>query len=136
VSFTTESTEGHGEEEDEKKGKSEARRSLEKRSLEKRRSMLMSRIRAVLCVGLGLALIGVALGLLYMDVREHAAVQLMVQAQGAETAEQKAAAVQGWKKSDRVMKAMMAGACGAGLVGMGLMLGVFEFQRARREASR
>jgi hypothetical protein len=91
----------------------------------------MSRIKAVLCVGLGLALIGVALGLLYMDVREHAAVQLMVEAKGAETPEQKAAAVQGWKQSDRVLKAMMAGASGAGLVGMGLMLGVFEFKGSR-----
>jgi hypothetical protein len=31
----------------------------------------MNRVKAVLAVGLGLALIGVALGLLYMDVRDQ-----------------------------------------------------------------
>jgi len=92
----------------------------------------MNRIKAVLSVTLGLALIGVALGLLYMDVREHAALELMVRAQ-AESAEKKAAAVQTWQKSDRVMKAMFAGASGAGLVGMGLMLCVFEMRSMRRE---
>jgi len=92
----------------------------------------MRRIRAVLCVALGLALIGVALGLLYMDVREHEALNLMIQAKGAETPEQKAAAVQGWQKSDRVLKAMFAGASGAALVGMGLMLGAFEMRAFRR----
>jgi hypothetical protein len=92
----------------------------------------MNRIKAVLCVGVGLALIAVALGLLYMDVRDHAAVQLMVDAKGGETAEQKAAAVQAWQKHDRVLKAMFAGASGAALVGMGLMLGMFEMRAFRR----
>ena len=82
-----------------------------------------------------MALIGVALGLLYMDVREHATVDLLVRAEGKSGAE-KVAAVQAWRTPDRVVKAMAAGACGAGLVGMGLMLGVFEFQRARREGMR
>lgn len=93
----------------------------------------MNRIKAVLAVGLGLSLIGVALGLLYMDVREHAAVELMVRSKGGTEAEVQAA-VQAWQKPDRVMKAMVAGACGAGLVGMGLMLGVLEFASRRRAA--
>lgn len=93
----------------------------------------MNRFKAILAVGLGLALIGVALGLLYLDVRQHAAVELMVRAEGKTEAE-KIAAVQAWQKPDRVMKAMVAGACGAGLVGMGLMLGVFEFAARRRAA--
>ncbi|MBX3376698.1 MAG: hypothetical protein KF678_06815 [Phycisphaeraceae bacterium] len=93
----------------------------------------MNRFKAVLAVGLGLSLIGVALGLLYMDVREHAAVELMVRSKGGTEAEMQAA-VQAWQKPDRVMKAMVSGACGAGLVGMGLMLGVFEFATRRRAA--
>lgn len=90
----------------------------------------MNRFKAVLAVGLGLSLIGVALGLLYMDVREHAGVEMLMRAEGKTEAE-KVAAVQAWRKPDRVMKAMVAGACGAGLVGMGLMLGVFEFKSRR-----
>lgn len=95
----------------------------------------MNRIKAVLAVGLGLALIGVALGLLYMDVRENAALQLMVEAKGGATAEQKVAAVQAWQNHNRVMKALVSGACGAALLGMGLMLGVFELRTLRRPAS-
>ncbi len=94
----------------------------------------MNRIRAVLCVGLGLALVGVAVGLLYMDVREHEAVHLLVQAKDTgTTTEQKTAAAQAWQKSDRVIKAMFAGASGAALVGMGLMLFAFEMRAFRRE---
>lgn len=93
----------------------------------------MNRINAVLAVGVGLAMVGVALGLLYMDVRDHAALQLAVESKMADVKES-AAAIQQWQKHSRVPMAMLAGAVGAAFVGMGLMIAGFELRAFRRDS--
>jgi hypothetical protein len=91
----------------------------------------MRRIHAVLLLGVGLALVGVALGLLYMDVRDHEALDMAIRAGVAGAPDDpsaKAAAIKEWQNPGRVLMALLAGSAGAGLCGAGVMLAVFELR--------
>ncbi len=85
-------------------------------------------------VALGLGLVGVALGLLYMDFRDSHALYLAMQAH-LPTAD--ADAVKAWQKTDRILLALMFGSAGAAAMGAGLMLALFElkaFQKTKQIA--
>lgn len=92
----------------------------------------MKRLIAVVMFGGGLLLVGVALGLLYMDVREHEAIRLSIEAQSKPGDTQ---AIETWKASQRVWSALWAGSIGAGLAGAGVLLGLFELPWFDRRGS-
>lgn len=99
----------------------------------------MSRILAVLLVGIGLALVGVALGLLYLDQRDAMALRIAMEAGAVEAAPQgdslrpngptagspqdkTAKAIQAWHEESRVWAALVSGSLGAGMFGAGCLL--------------
>lgn len=83
---------------------------------------------AVAAFGAGLVLVGVALGLLYMDVREHEAIRLAIEAQGGGKAAAEMGAIEKWKDPARVWSALWAGSIGAGLSGAGLLMAALELR--------
>lgn len=110
------------------------------------------RALAVVCFGIGLVLVGVALGLVYMDQRDYEAMPLAVQAgvptvapsvQGPDRlptpaggeAKSAGGAIQAWHGSERVWTALWSGSLGAGLAGAGLLMAVFELPVFGRRAA-
>jgi hypothetical protein len=94
----------------------------------------MKRAMAVMSVGVGLALVGVALGLLYMDFREERALWMALES-GIPAAEaDKVQAIQQWVQPGRIRAALVSGALGAALVGCGFVLVLFETPMFRTRA--
>ncbi len=103
----------------------------------------MRRVIAVLCLGIGLALVGVALGLLYIDYRRERALSIALMAGVAEAAQDPAAtsrqppisgtedakkiqAIQQWSDPTPIWIALVAGSLGAALCGSGCLIALFE----------
>lgn len=116
----------------------------------------MRKILAVVLVGLGLALIGVALGLLYIDYRNEQALHLAIEAgipeaahppaaesaasrllpTPAEPADEKSKAIQAiqkWADPAPIVPALLSGSLGAGFLGAGLLLALMELSIFRRK---
>lgn len=87
----------------------------------------LRRTAAVLGLGAGLALIGVALGLLYLDVRQHAALELAIELAAADEAQ-----LDSWQDPTPILIALACGSLGAALTGSCLLLGLFEIICFRR----
>jgi hypothetical protein len=103
----------------------------------------MRRVIAVLCVGLGLAMVGVALGLLYIDYRRERTLSIALMAGVAEAAQDSATpsrqppisgtedakkiqAIQQWSDPTPIWIALIAGSLGAGLFGSGVLIALLE----------
>jgi hypothetical protein len=91
----------------------------------------MQRTVAVLCIAAGLVLVGIALGLIYLDVRGHVALELAASA-GLMNQE----ALEQWHEPTPILIALVCGALGAGLTGAGALLGLFELAAFWRASSR
>ncbi len=91
--------------------------------------MSIRRIIAVLLFAGGLGLVGIALGLIYMDFKQREGA--WVQARYGQETE-----LEAWQVDDHDRQALYFGSAGAAAVGAGLLLAVFElpwFQAGRRE---
>lgn len=83
--------------------------------------MQIRRIVAVLLFAGGLGLVGIALGLIYMDFKEREGA--WVQAQHIASPEMDA-----WKVDEHDRLALYIGSAGAAAVGAGLLLALFELR--------
>jgi len=78
-------------------------------------------------VGVGLCLVGVALGLVYLDVREFRAAVHEAELHGGDSDD--AAFAPLVDDTSRVLVALVSGSLGAGLMGAGAVVGVLEVVR-------
>lgn len=96
--------------------------------------MAMKAVVAAACVGVGLCLAGVALGMLYLDVREFRAAVAAAEIRGGDSDD--AGLLPFVEDTSRVMAALVSGSLGAGLCGAGLVLGALEVVRLTESGRR
>lgn len=90
----------------------------------------MKRTLAVVFIGLGLLSVGVALGLLYLDVRELEIRVAQAELDGGDSDDAGVLAMIG--HTGNVLAALVFGSLGAGLTGAGCVLAFFELPFMQR----
>ena len=90
----------------------------------------MKRTLAAVFVGLGVMFVGIALGLLYLDVRELEIRVAQAELDGGDSDDAGVLAMIG--HTDNVLAALVVGSLGAGLTGAGCVLAIFELPFMQR----
>ena len=93
----------------------------------------MNRKVIALTIGLGLACLSIALGMLYLDftAREGAWMEMRMKNGQSLTPAEQAKILEAWQPQRNVRYALLAGSLGVALLGGGGVLGAFEIWGAR-----